>query len=151
MISYLDTTDLLCINLEHVGDNKLLGRVHNLNSLKYLEEIVRDDGCFPNLYEKAAVYCFNIITRHVFIDGNKRTGMTAALWFLALNDVCITHLSDDEIIDTALLIANSKTTLDELVAILWGWEDKEKGKDIIKSLDHIITQYAVAWAKLSKL
>jgi len=42
-----------------------------------------------DLYEMAAAYLFHIIQNHPFVDGNKRTGVMAALVFLALNDVII--------------------------------------------------------------
>ena len=42
-----------------------------------------------DLYEMAAAYLFHIIQNHPFVDGNKRTGVVAALVFLALNDVII--------------------------------------------------------------
>jgi death-on-curing protein len=42
-----------------------------------------------DLYEMAAAYLFHIIQHHPFVDGNKRTGVVAALVFLALNDVVI--------------------------------------------------------------
>jgi death-on-curing protein len=42
-----------------------------------------------DLYEMAAAYFFHIIQNHPFVDGNKRTGVMAALVFLALNKVVI--------------------------------------------------------------
>jgi len=42
-----------------------------------------------DLYEMAAAYLFHIVQNHPFVDGNKRTGVVAALVFLALNDVVI--------------------------------------------------------------
>ena len=40
-----------------------------------------------DLYEMAAAYLFYITQNHPFIDGNKRTGLVAALLFLALNGI----------------------------------------------------------------
>jgi death-on-curing protein len=42
-----------------------------------------------DLYEMAAAYLFHIVQNHPFVDGNKRTGVVAALVFLALNGVAI--------------------------------------------------------------
>ena len=42
-----------------------------------------------DLYEMAAAYLFHIIQNHPFVDGNKRTGVVAALVFLALNNVVV--------------------------------------------------------------
>lgn len=40
---------------------------------------------YPTLFRKAAVYVRSIILNHPFIDGNKRTAMTAASVFLEDN------------------------------------------------------------------
>jgi len=40
-----------------------------------------------DLFEMAAAYLFHIVKNHPFIDGNKRTGITAALVFLEINGV----------------------------------------------------------------
>ena len=155
-IKYLNITDLCQIDIEHLQNsshsNSLGVNIHNLNSLKYLIEIVQDNDCFPNLYEKAAIYGFNIITRHIFVDGNKRTGMTATLWFLALNCVCLKPLSDEEIIEAALSIATNEIGLDKFVGLLREWETGEKNLGSRnKSLYDILIQYDNAWAKLAQL
>ncbi|MGA7672355.1 MAG: type II toxin-antitoxin system death-on-curing family toxin [Nitrolancea sp.] len=40
---------------------------------------------YPSLHDKAAVLMESIVRNHAFIDGNKRTGLTAAGMLLALN------------------------------------------------------------------
>ncbi len=40
-----------------------------------------------DLFEMAAAYLFHLVQNHPFIDGNKRTGATAADVFLALNGI----------------------------------------------------------------
>ena len=40
----------------------------------------------PTLSEMAAAYLFHICRNHPFVDGNKRTALTAAEIFLLLND-----------------------------------------------------------------
>ena len=42
---------------------------------------------FADLAEVAAAYLFYICRNHPFIDGNKRTAMTAAIVFLRLNSI----------------------------------------------------------------
>jgi death-on-curing protein len=51
------------------------------------------DGVFlhDDLFGMAAAYLFHIVQNHPFVDGNKRTGLLAALVFLDLNGVSITH------------------------------------------------------------
>ena len=40
-----------------------------------------------DVFEMAAAYLFHIARNHPFVDGNKRTGLMAALVFLGLNDL----------------------------------------------------------------
>jgi death-on-curing protein len=42
---------------------------------------------FADLVEVAAAYLFYLCRNHAFIDGNKRTAMTAAIVFLRLNNI----------------------------------------------------------------
>jgi death-on-curing protein len=46
-----------------------------------------DDYFHKDLFEMAAAYLYHIVRNHPFIDGNKRTGLVAALIFLHLNGV----------------------------------------------------------------
>ena len=47
------------------------------------------DGAFlhGSLAEMAAAYLFHLVRNHPFVDGNKRTGLMAAIAFLGLNDL----------------------------------------------------------------
>lgn len=42
-----------------------------------------------DIFRLAAAYCAGIVKNHPFVDGNKRTGVLAAITFLALNDVAV--------------------------------------------------------------
>ena len=44
-----------------------------------------------DLFAMAGAYLFHLVQNHPFVDGNKRTGMIAALVFLDLNGISITH------------------------------------------------------------
>jgi death on curing protein len=46
------------------------------------------------LLEMAAAYLFHVVSNHPFVDGNKRTGLLAALTFLQLNGIRIHHESE---------------------------------------------------------
>ena len=93
-MNYLIKKDILTINLltiEDVGGNFVppYNFLHEEN-LDYLLEAVQaemfGEPLYPEIYQKAGVYMFNIIVNHIFQDGNKRTGLEAALLFLQLND-----------------------------------------------------------------
>jgi len=47
-----------------------------------------------DLFEMAAAYLFHIVANHPFVDGNKRTGLVAALVFLDLNGIHVDRGSD---------------------------------------------------------
>ncbi|MGB8213851.1 MAG: type II toxin-antitoxin system death-on-curing family toxin [Anaerolineales bacterium] len=68
---------------------------------------------FSTLIEKAAGLAYEIIASHIFLDGNKRTGLHIAWEFLKANGVEIyLDASAEEI---ALGIANKEATRDDLV------------------------------------
>ena len=51
----------------------------------------------PTLPEMAAAYLFHLVRNHPFVDGNKRTGLAAAIAFLGLNDLWL-EASEDELV-----------------------------------------------------
>ena len=61
----------------------------NENSLDYLLDAVDaeifGEKMYQSLSDKAAYYMYSIVCGHIFQDGNKRTGLEAALLFLKLN------------------------------------------------------------------
>ena len=93
MIRYLNRRAIITINRRtvelHGGnyvppDNLLHGE-----ALDYLVETVQAEmfgqPLYPSLADKAALYMFNVISNHIFQDGNKRTGLEAAQLFLRAN------------------------------------------------------------------
>src|SRR5208283_5716669 len=61
-----------------------------------------------DLFEQASAYAFHICQNHPFIDGNKRTGLAAALVFLSLNGI---ELDDpDEALYELMMNVSSKRT-----------------------------------------
>ena len=73
-----------------------------------------DQPIYPLISDKAALYCFNIICNHIFSDGNKRTGLEAALAFLKLNAYQFkSDLSNKELILFILSVASGEISLDE--------------------------------------
>ena len=60
-----------------------------------------------DLFEMAAAYLFHIVRSDPFVDGNKRTGVTAALVFLEMNGIEI-RASDQALVQTVLAVAEGK-------------------------------------------
>lgn len=90
----------------------------NADALEYIVEAIRspiyDVQLYPGLIEKAAALAYHIITRHVFYNGNKRTGIHIAWEFLTANGIEITL--DSSIIQLTIEIADSKATEKQLIA-----------------------------------
>ncbi len=123
MIEYLQKTDVILINqltIEDVGGNFV--PPHNFlheENLDYLLEAVQAEmfgaPLYPEIYQKAGLYMFNIISNHIFQDGNKRTGLEAALLFLQLNGYDLV-IDDETLINFTLSVASGEQTLEEVQA-----------------------------------
>lgn len=90
----------------------------NEGPLDYLVDIVSADlfgaPIYPKISDKAGVYMFNLITNHIFQDGNKRTGLEIAILFLDMNGYRIDKkLPKDSIYDFTIKVASGLSTLEE--------------------------------------
>jgi death-on-curing protein len=56
-----------------------------------------------DLFEMAAAYLFHIVKNHPFVDGNKRTGIVAALVFLEMNSIEV-RSTNDALLDAVLAV-----------------------------------------------
>ena len=63
-------------------------------------------GDEPSLFDLAAALCFGIVKNHPFLDGNKRTGIHAALDFLEINGIDTDSLPEMEAYDAMIQVAN---------------------------------------------
>ena len=92
-MNFLKKEEIIFINrktIERHGGNFVLPKnLLNETPLDYLIDIIDSEmfseTLYPNIEDKTAVYMFNIISNHIFQDGNKRTGLESALLFLKLN------------------------------------------------------------------
>lgn len=92
---------------------------HNPGALDYILDFIRSTiygrTFYPSLKEKANAIAYHIISRHVFLDGNKRTAIHIAWEFLRSNDIRV--LLDSSIIDLSIAVANGEISQDEL--LIW--------------------------------
>jgi death on curing protein len=125
MTIYLEKAQVVKINLatiqKHGGNFNPPNNYLHEENLDYLIDAVSaemfGEPMYPKISEKAALYCFNIIGKHIFSDGNKRTGLAAALMFLNLNNFDISENITNEILTTFILnIAKGNSSLDECKA-----------------------------------
>ena len=87
-------------------------------NLDYLIDIIDaemfGEPLYPLITDKASVYLYNITCNHIFTDGNKRTGLEAALLFLAVNGYRIKrNLPKDDVLNFVIEVASGQVTLDE--------------------------------------
>jgi death on curing protein len=117
---YLSKEQIVEINRHQVqtfGGNYMPPRnfLHEQN-LDYLLEIIDSEmfgkPLYPELWHKAALYCFNIISNHIFQDGNKRTGLHASVIFLRANGFTL-NADNDDLIAFATDVAMGKFSLEE--------------------------------------
>lgn len=89
----------------------------NPSSLHYILEVIQAPifgiEQYPTLKQKAAAIGAQIISRHVFFDGIKRTGVSAACSFLILNGPLV--YPEPSIEDLAVEIASGEAGYTDLL------------------------------------
>lgn len=120
-MEYLTKAQIIAIQknqVEKFGGNFIepYNFLHEEN-LDYLIEAVQaemfGEPLYPEIHHKAGLYMFNIIANHIFQDGNKRTGLQAAIIFLMLNNYAF-NLGDEVLIQFTLSVASGELTLEEV-------------------------------------
>ena len=98
-MKYLTPEQVLFIHSRLVAET---GGSHGVRDLGLLESAVARskatfDGkeLYPDLFMKAAALMDSLINNHPFVDGNKRTGVTAAGLFLRINGWKLSASSKD--------------------------------------------------------
>ena len=118
----LTKTDIIVINYKTVkahGGNYVppYNFLHEDN-LDYIVDIIEAEmfgaPLYPTIADKRSVYFYNIICNHIFSDGNKRTGLEAAVLFLGGNYHQLrSSLKNSELFDFVTSVASGQVTLDE--------------------------------------
>lgn len=85
MTVYLSVEQLLLINVEMI---KEWGGIAGVRDRRALEAAVARplSGYYADVIEQAAALCESLLQNHRFIDGNKRSAITATGVFLRMND-----------------------------------------------------------------
>lgn len=90
MTRYLSTETILVLHSEIIDATS---GSHGVRDVSLLAAIIEKpkatfggNELYPDLWIKAAIYLESIVNYHVFIDGNKRTGITACARFLFQNN-----------------------------------------------------------------
>ncbi len=70
-----------------------------------------------DLFDLAAACAFHLAENQPFIDGNKRTAITTALTFLELNGIRTSPITDRELYDAVIAIADKRLDKTGLAAL----------------------------------
>jgi len=73
------------------------------------------EDTFPSPFDKAAAICESIIRRHPFVDGNKRTGVSAGAYLLSTFGFEV-DAPLNELEDLAIGVAKGEMSLEDIAA-----------------------------------
>lgn len=97
------------------------GGVRDLNLLESAiarpQASFSDEELYPNLWRKAAALMHSLIRNHPFVDGNRRTAITATGIFLELNGHTLTA-TNEEVVGFTLRAATGEIPPEEMATWL---------------------------------
>ena len=121
MIRYLLPEQVLFIHSRLIQST---GGSHGIRDLSMLlsalgrpQATFDGNDLYDDLFSKAASLLDSLIRNHPFVDGNKRTAITAAALFIKLNGFSLV-VANEEMARFTLACAQSKVTLEEITAWL---------------------------------
>ncbi len=127
--TYLTTDELIAINrvvVELSGGSIGLRESNLLESAAFKPQTsFGGEDLYPDLFLKAAVLFEALVNYHVFVDGNKRTGIASLARFMHLNGFGLT-LSQNEIVEYAVGVAVDKPDLADIAIWIKGYSKKIK-------------------------
>lgn len=114
-LSYPTIEDIANLNRKLIqqtgGNHDGAGYFLNKGSLEWVLDAIQyplfGEIQYQTISEKAAILAWTIINGHVFIDGNKRTGILAMMIFLRKNGFFLSA-PEDEIVDIAVKVAAAR-------------------------------------------
>jgi death on curing protein len=119
--SYLSADELIDINRRVIGR---YGGIFGVRDSGALESCVAQPKThvfeterFPTVFNKAAAYCYYLVRLHPFLDGNKRTGLVAALTYLFAAGFR-PMFSQDQMYDLIIGIAKGEIEVEELAEFI---------------------------------
>ncbi|MDP2637015.1 MAG: type II toxin-antitoxin system death-on-curing family toxin [bacterium] len=128
-MKYLSGEEILFVHSAIIDESGGVHGVRDLNLIMSLELLPRQSiggqELYPSIFLKAAVYARNIMTSHPFIDGNKRTSLTAAIVFLERNNYAFKG-KEGSVEDFALRIVKNRLSLETIARWLETHSKKKK-------------------------
>lgn len=128
----INSESIICLNYFAVSATGGLFGIRDLgvlnSSVKEVYQTFEGEELYPTIEEKSARTCYNLISSHPFVDGNKRTGLLTMLSLLLTNGIKV-KCSDVELIKIGLSLAKGKMGYEDLL----GWVNSNK--EIIKTVE----------------
>ena len=117
-LSLEDVLEMHAASLRRWGGTEGVRDQHALESaIGMPQQTFGDEYLHDDIFSMAAAYAFHIGEAQAFLDGNKRTGVLAAVIFLDINDIRI--VEQDDLVYLAMIeIAERKRTKGELANLL---------------------------------
>lgn len=128
-MNYISKKMLVVINkiaVDLSGGTALAGNnIRDGQDLSFVDSIYHNvcfgQKIYNDVYEQAAAYMFFIIKNHVFNDGNKRTGLGSAIFFLERNKIALAPLEEDAVFDFIISVAAGPNDPQEMVPRIADW------------------------------
>lgn len=119
MTNYLSAQQVLFIHARLLAKT---GGEHGVRDVGLLESAVARPRAtfggvdlYPDLFHKAAALMESLILNHPFVDGNKRTAITAAALFLLRNGYRL-NVDNSELERFTFSVVNDRPVLEEIAA-----------------------------------
>jgi len=130
-IKYITLDEVIAIHDNMVST---YGGSHGIRDIGLIESAVfRPQSTFggkdlySNIFLKAAALFHSLIFNHAFVDGNKRTSISAIAFFLSRNGYVL-NASDKEFVDFPLRVENNHLELEQIAIWLKANTKKLKHK-----------------------
>ncbi|HLD58899.1 MAG TPA: type II toxin-antitoxin system death-on-curing family toxin [archaeon] len=123
-MEYLSANQIIFINQAIVSVFNEPFAIRDSSTLFLITETVRKRFNFENkkdsLAHKAAFLIWEITDRHIFAEGNKRTGLIAGLTFLKINGFALSpkKLSQEKLSELEWAVAKKEIGIKKLVKII---------------------------------
>jgi death-on-curing protein len=129
-MKYLTPEEVLFIHARLIAET---GGLHGLRELALLESAVaRPQASFEgrdlyaDLFAKATVLLESLVNNIPFLDGNKRTGITAVALFLRINGYRF-KVTNEDMVAFVLKVAQKQLNFEEVTVWLKKHSQKEQG------------------------
>jgi death-on-curing protein len=119
--AFLGLDEVLALHADQIDR---YGGTHGLRDLGLLESALAapratfgGDFLHGTLPEMAAAYLYHLVRNHPFLDGNKRTGLAAAIAFLGTNDLWL-EADPDSLVALVVGVAEGRVGKAEVAVYL---------------------------------